>query len=465
MLKPGTIVGKKYCLRHLVAEGGMAEVYLADIVGDEALALPVAIKRLSPKYARDPIIVDMFAHEALLTSSLQHKNIVSCYEFLRDGYDLFIVMENVVGKEIGLILQALKNLDIKERLKFAVAIGLDICDALNYIHNKTDQYGAHEGIVHGDISAQNIMVNVFGEVKLFDFGAAQTGVSGLVFQEKLVRGNLRYMSPEQFRGSQIDARSDVFSLSLVLLEIVSDEPLPTSHKPWSFTESELVNYLSVLKFDLSLSDEITSFFIKGLAQDRDKRFCSSLPMRKHLAQIKSRLFNDNEDCLEYVREFIKSLSLTAVQKPSINIALSFRSLLYLSAITASLGWFVWIVVAFCAEFFDVKHMRNLPYWSAQDNPNLALNEQSQLAIKQAQEPDVVTTKPGKFGTLSLLVKPWAEVFIDGQFFGSTPMAGLNLPEGRYLVQLRNPDMSAVALKMVKIYADKKTELIHNFLGD
>lgn len=438
----------------------MAEVYLADRVSHDGAIELFALKRLLPRLAKNPIFADMFAYEATLAASLAHKNIVRCEEFFREGNDFYMAMEFVLGKEIGLLFPLSRQWQPSERIKLAVAIGLGVCDALSYVHNKCEKGGVPLGIVHGDISPQNIMINIDGVIKLYDFGAAKSSVSSLAFEEKLVRGNLRYMSPEQMAGESIQASSDVYSLCLILLELALGESQAMDRSDASIKNARLER-LTDLEVPETLRHLLKEVFESGLASSPEKRLASSEDLRRRLDAIA--LLVKLDDPQAYLEQILKNEGATFAKDPlKRSSAVSRGYLLYFSGAAASLGLAVWVMVAIFSDMFEPKNPHILPFWPPEIPP-------VEVADARAVPVDVPVSmqkkrdKPvGKHGTLHVRVHPWAEVFIDGQFFGSTPMGGLNLPEGQYLVQLRNPDVSAVALKMVKIYADKKTELIHNF---
>lgn len=460
MQKSGTIVGKRYCCRHLLAEGGMAEVYLAERLDTAEL---VALKRLHPHLAINPIFADMFAYEASLSSSFSHKNIVRCEEFFREEQDFFMVLEYVLGKEVGALTLQTKNWNVVERVKVAAAIGLGVIDALSYLHHQEDQFGSVRSVVHGDISPQNIMVNVHGEIKIYDFGAALAGMTSTGFLEKVVRGNPRYMSPEQMAGANIGPASDIFSLCLILLEIIfSDIRFERSDKNLVETFRQA---LTSMELPDALRPALDQICVRGLSFEPEDRFGNCDEMRLCLEDIARHvnLFDRHHYLCQIIKAEGPALSKKPLRRQS---RFSLSNFLYLSFATMFLSLSIWTMITVFSDIFEPKHQHNLPVW-----PSLPLEAHAPIEMQAPKSmnvnvPVVVPKKKersvGKHGTLVVKVKPWAEVFVDGQFFGSTPMGGLNLPEGQYLVQLRNPDVSTVALRMVKIYADKKTELVHNF---
>lgn len=466
MHKPGTIVGKRYRCRHLLAEGGMAEVYLAEKIDENGASQFIALKRLLPSLAQNPIFADMFAYEAALTSSFSHKNIVRCEQFFREGEDFYMALEFVLGKEVGAIKAASSSWHPLERVKLALAIGLGVVDALHYVHTKVDQFGKPCAIVHGDISPQNLMIDIAGDIKLYDFGAAKTGLSSPKFEEKLVRGNPRYMSPEQMAGESIQASSDIFSLSLILVEIVlGDARIDRNDAQFhqkindGLTSSLLPKNVQCLLQDL---------FSCGLAHNCEMRFADCEDFGQALRELASEvgLF----DAQHYLEQIIKADGPNLSSKPlRRQNASGMSNFIYLSLATMLVGCGVWLMIDTFATRFEPKHQRKAhedwPAHKAQEHgpeQDIAGVVPMPLVETAVSDSKVRERAVKKQGSLSIKVHPWAEVFIDGQFFGSTPMSALSLPEGNYLVQLRNPDVSAVALKTVKIYADKRTELVHNF---
>lgn len=442
MPKPGTTVGS-FRLRHLVAVGGMAEVYLAEKVGNACELF--ALKRLLPALAKNPLFADMFAHEANICSKLHHKNIVRCYEFLRDGQDLYMVLEFVLGKEVFSLGKVLQGHSFSERLHFALSVGAGVSDALVYVHERD--------IVHGDISPQNIMI-ADARVLLYDFGAAAT-CDGTVFDEKLVRGNVRYMSPEQQRGEVIDRRSDVFSLALVMLETIISEAefADVVEKIRASSEFDPRNALYATLHHQTL----TEFFAGALAYDRERRFVDCTTMSSRIEELVREFGVDASTSLQKASELPCGVRKKSTRAPQ-------KFFLSLSSVIASAALVVWLIASVSVTWFDARNLHKIPYWPEANmvDATAALPLPNELPSVQIAAPVVKSIAQKKSGTLFLLVKPWAEVSIDGQFLGSTPMGGISLPEGQYLVQLRNPDKSAVALKVVKIYADKKTELIYSF---
>lgn len=213
----------RYQLVKRIGAGGMAEVFLARHFGAEGLEKVVVIKKIRPEHAEKPRFITMFIDEAKIAVSLNHPNIAQVYEFGRVDRDFFLAMEYVEGQDLGQALS--KHKKIQEQLPTAevVYIGIEIAKALDYAHRKCDKFGHPLGIVHRDVSPQNILLSTDGSVKLLDFGIAKA--AGTQENDGEIRGKYSYMSPEQARGEDIDHRSDLFSLGAVLWEMLAGSPL------------------------------------------------------------------------------------------------------------------------------------------------------------------------------------------------------------------------------------------------
>jgi hypothetical protein len=208
-----------YRLTDRLAHGGMAEVFLARQQGPEGFDRRVAIKRILPHLADADDFLRMFLAEARLAASLSHPNVVHIYELGKVGDHYFLAMEYIDGVHAGAMIER----GARERLPAALVarIGADACAGLNYVHNAVDSSGRPLHLVHRDISPPNLMVSYDGVVKLMDFGIAKA--AGQVEQTRpgIVKGKFAYMSPEQTTGETLDGRSDVFSLALVMWELLA----------------------------------------------------------------------------------------------------------------------------------------------------------------------------------------------------------------------------------------------------
>ena len=218
----------RYTLLERLALGGMAEVYRAKISSSHGFEKVLVIKRILPHLAADATFVSMFIDEAKLTAQLTHPKIVQILDFGDVGGQYFIALEYVDGSDaLGLLrTSAQRRLHIPRHL--AVFIINEVLEALDYAHNARDMEGKGMHIVHRDISPSNIFLSKRGDVKLGDFGIAHAQRRESKTQAGTLKGKYGYMSPEQVVGQQVDGRSDLFAVGVVLAEMLMGRRLFTA---------------------------------------------------------------------------------------------------------------------------------------------------------------------------------------------------------------------------------------------
>jgi serine/threonine-protein kinase len=215
----GGIPFGSYSLFRRLARGGMAEVFLARQRHLDGYDRRVAVKRILPHLSDSADFVRMFLGEARLAARLTHPNIVHIYDFGKFGDEYFIAMEYVDGVHAGQLIKHAKTEPLPP--VFIARIGADAAAALHYAHNFTDADGKPLRLVHRDVSPPNLMVSYDGVVKLVDFGIAKATAVENLTNPGTVKGKYAYMSPEQTTARTLDGRSDVFSLGLVLWELIA----------------------------------------------------------------------------------------------------------------------------------------------------------------------------------------------------------------------------------------------------
>ncbi len=264
-------LGGRYELGHVLGRGGMAEVYLGQ---DTRLGRAVAVKTLRADLARDPTFQARFRREAQSAASLNHPAIVAVYDTGEDYIDgvsiPYIVMEYVEGSTLRELLHSGRKL-LPER---AMEMTIGILQGLEYAHRS--------GIVHRDIKPANVMLTRNGQVKVMDFGIARAmGDSGMTMtQTAAVIGTAQYLSPEQAKGEQVDARSDLYSTGCLLYELLTVRP------PFVGDSPVAVAYQHVREepqppsvFDPEITPEMDAIVLKALTKDPDYRYQSADEMR------------------------------------------------------------------------------------------------------------------------------------------------------------------------------------------
>src|SRR5689334_17783742 len=218
----------RYQILDRVATGGMAELYKATLTGDHGFEKLVAIKKILPHLANDKSFVEMFIDEARITAQLDHRHIVQVFELGTDADTPYIAMQYVDGLDVLGLLRECARAQIRLSPQLAALIARDVLDALDYAHNAVSADGRPLRIVHRDISPGNVLLSWRGDVKLTDFGIARAAARRHKTEAGTLKGKYGYMSPEQVSGSEIDARSDLFSVGILLAEMVMARRLFTS---------------------------------------------------------------------------------------------------------------------------------------------------------------------------------------------------------------------------------------------
>jgi serine/threonine protein kinase len=263
----------KYFLLDKVAMGGMAEIFRAKSFGHGGFENLLVIKRILSHLSANEQFVRMFMDEAKVSALLQHNNVVRIYDFgkLRDNY--FIAMECVEGKDVKLILRKLAERRKVLPREFAVYIAMEAAKGLDYAHKRTTLQGQPLEIVHRDVSPSNLLVSYQGEVKVADFGIVKAANCAENTDAGMLKGKFEYMSPEQASGKDLDRRSDIFSLGIILHEMLTGRRL--------FKSDDEVRTLERIKagdvdppstLNPTIPARLDEIVMRALARDPDDRY-------------------------------------------------------------------------------------------------------------------------------------------------------------------------------------------------
>ena len=214
----------RYHLLDRIAFGGMAEIYRAKTFDSNGQPHLVAVKRVLAHLAEDDDFIQMLVDEAKIASVLRHLNIARVYEFARAHGEYFIAMEHVDGKDIRTVLERCRTKKKPVPPEHAAYVAAEVASALHAAHSAIDARGRPLRIIHRDVSPSNIICSYAGEVKLCDFGIAKATLSKVTTKTGVIKGKVKYMSPEQALGRKLDHRSDVFSLGACLYEMLTRIP-------------------------------------------------------------------------------------------------------------------------------------------------------------------------------------------------------------------------------------------------
>jgi TonB family protein len=276
----------QYTLLERIAVGGMAEVWKARMRGVEGFQKTVAIKKILPHMTDNADFVGMFIDEAKLAAQLSHPNIIHIYDLGKIGSDFYIAMEYVEGKDLRSLLNAARQRGKPLPLGLALLIAMRLASALDYAHRKRDFEGHVMGLVHRDVSPQNVLISYDGDVKLCDFGIAKAVSKVGQTQMGALKGKLQYMSPEQARGTQVDARSDIFSLGTVLFEMLTGQRLFDGDSEMSVLEAvRQVRVRSPRQVDPVIPREVDELVMHALAGRPEDRFQTAGELEQRLEAL------------------------------------------------------------------------------------------------------------------------------------------------------------------------------------
>ncbi len=273
----------KYYLLERINVGGMAEVFRAKAYGVEGFERLVAVKRILPNIAEDKEFIRMFIDEAKIAVQLNHANIAQIFDLGVVDNSYYIALEHVHGRDVRAIYDRSRSNGEPMPIAQACFIIMKICEGLDYAHNKRDQSGRDIGLVHRDVSPQNILTSFEGEVKLIDFGIAKAAGKGSKTQAGILKGKFGYMSPEQVRGLPIDRRTDIFSCGIVLYELLTGERLFVGESDFSTLEKvRNVEILPPSTYNRKIPDELERIVLKALTKDVEDRYQNAIDLHDEL---------------------------------------------------------------------------------------------------------------------------------------------------------------------------------------
>jgi serine/threonine protein kinase len=262
----------RYTIRGKLADGGMAEIFLAVQHGAEGFEKPVVLKRILTQYSADPQFRNMLLDEAHISMSLQHGNIVQVLDLGVASGRYFLALELVDGWDLEKILQRAHAAGLIWPSALALYVVAEVCRALAYAHGKSRD-GKPLGIVHRDISPNNVLVSAEGEVKLADFGIAKAQRKREQTAAGVIKGKVAYMSPEQAQGNPVDRRSDIFSVGSMLYRMVTDRlPFESSNDLESLLRVQKADFPPPQKVKETVGDAVANIIQRAMRLSPAERY-------------------------------------------------------------------------------------------------------------------------------------------------------------------------------------------------
>jgi serine/threonine protein kinase, bacterial len=316
----GRTIGR-YSIVQRLSVGGMAEIFLALATGPGAFRKFVTLKRILPNLREDDAFVQMFLEEARISASLSHANIAQVFDLRSEGDELYLAMEYIAGEDVSQILRMTAKRQAFIPVGLTSMIVRDSCHALHYAHNFVDPLGEHTPVIHRDIAPKNVMVTYSGAVKVVDFGIAKMRRAHQLAATTSVKGSSGYMSPEQLEGRSVDARSDIFSLGVLMHELLAGRRLFVTERPDGEPEIDPSRIIPPHVLNPAVPEALSAVVMRALEIDPARRFTSAREMGRAIEEATPDLF-DEERAAAFMRtlfasriEMVRMLLRSATEHP------------------------------------------------------------------------------------------------------------------------------------------------------
>jgi len=273
----------QYRVVRKLAQGGMAEVFLGEACFDNGAKRSVAIKRILPSLAADPEFVGMLADEARIGLRIQHPNIVQVHDTGRSNGTPFVVLEYVDGADFATIIGTRRRIGKPLSVGDAVEAATQVCRGLSAAHSLCDADGNPLGVVHRDVTPPNVLVSRDGVVKICDFGLVKADNQQTKTEPGLIKGKFGYLSPEGARGAVVDARADIFSLGIILWEMLATQRLFLADNDYETVKLvQRAEVPSLCSLNSEVDDVLEDLIGRALTADPAKRYPSADSMCESL---------------------------------------------------------------------------------------------------------------------------------------------------------------------------------------
>lgn len=277
---------QRYRVIEKLESGGMAEVFRAESEGLQGFRKQVAIKRVLPHLSEKKKFIAMFLDEARISAQLTHSNCVQVFDIGVGDNAYFIVMEYVDGANLKSIAESLKKQGKDFPVAAAAFIAHEICKGLSYAHELTDQNGVPMGIVHRDMSPPNVLVTKYGEVKIVDFGLAKASSQLEKSEPGIIKGKFSYLSPEAAMGQDVDPRTDIFAVGIILWELLAGQRLFLGDTDFQTVKKVQQSHVPpISQINRKVPPELERIVNKALAKDMGARYLTAKELGQDLVRF------------------------------------------------------------------------------------------------------------------------------------------------------------------------------------
>jgi eukaryotic-like serine/threonine-protein kinase len=501
-------LGPYEIVTHL-ADGGMSQIFLAFRRGEGGFQKLVVLKRILPDASRDEGFVGRLLEEGRMLAGFSHPNIVQVFDLCREGDEYFLVMEFISGVTLLELLKA--SVEAGERLPvdFTLSVGRSVALALHHAHTIVDPSGIPTPVIHRDVAPKNIMITFGGDAKVIDFGIAKsqahkTGGGVLI-------GTPAYMAPEQIALKRVDARSDVFGLGVTLHECLTGRRLfsaDTAEEQIEAVISRPIEPPSAL--NPAVTSAVDQAILRAVARPPEQRFSSARELGRALeaatdgppwgperiAAVVARFFPDREEGL---RRFLRRVEEGAVDRrhglatpnevvpfdagrgrrrlrAALAVTVAGAALVTLSVVSGV--WRSPSAPALASAAMPTVGLEGssgvAPAASPTPPPSGASDRPAPAVAPRVPEGTDVPARPSRkapgrgakqarargeaTATLSVKVRPWARIFVDGRLQGETPLDPFRVSAGHHTVLLVNDELNAKKSIDLELRANELREL-------
>jgi serine/threonine protein kinase len=448
-------IASRYEIGPRLGTGGMAEVFLAHALGAEGFSRPVALKRVAPGFSEQPAFASMFIGEARISARLVHPNIVQVFDFNRDETGrLFLVMEYVAGKDLA----SLAETGILPA-SVAIFIVIEVLRGLGHAHALPNADGTR-GVVHRDVSPQNVMISWEGSVKVGDFGIARARDASGNVRSSVLKGKPSYMAPEQIEGLT-DARSDLFAVGVILHELLTGRRLFSGLAKEIFGAILFREVVPPSRIRRGVPGDVEAVALKLLAREREARYATAELAIEALSRCAAHPRDGRSELVRLLAERFPvetgahtrgqhgarpnegarhtTLGSTASQVSGEVAAPRRRARLLGGAAVATLAALAVFLVASSRARRVRVPVEPVPSASAIAAPPDAaaaiLDAPADASMHEAGGASPPARR-AELGSLAIYAAPWALIWIDGRPYGETPVRA-RLPVGVHRVRLKN----------------------------